>query len=70
MWKSSKITSLIFAMLSGIGLAVSLYYCDFENVKNGINIIGEISLPFVFLITSINFFYSYVKHLKDEGLIK
>jgi hypothetical protein len=69
MWRPSKITSLLLAMLSGIGLVVSLYYCDFENVKNGINIIGEISLPFVFLTTSINFFYSYVKHLKDERLI-
>ena len=69
MWKPSKLVSLILTLLAGVGFVVSLFYCNFENVKNGANLLNELGTAVVFLIVGINFFYIYTRYLKKEGRI-
>lgn len=67
MWpKNSKLAALIWTMAAGVGFVISLHYTDFDNIKNGVNLVSELQ-PLVWLISSLNFFWWYIRHLKKEG---
>ncbi len=66
MWKPSKLTLLILILITSISGGITLSYVDWEAIKIGKKIFGELKLPIIFIILSLYFLFPYVKRLKED----